>query len=345
VKFSLYAHAERFDGDTPWPQLYAELTELAQIAEAGGFRAFWVGEHYGMTFAAAPNPLTFLVHVARSTSTIRLVTGNIVAPFWHPVRLASEAALVDVLTGGRLELGIARGAYQFEFDRLLDGADAMSGGARMRELVPLVQALWAGDVTHAGEHWSFPRTTSVPLPVQTGGVPIWIAARDPASHDFAVATGCHVCCTPLARGDEEVVDLVAKFDGACAAHPERPRPNLMMLRHFWCAGSEADVADGARAIKDWYAYFEHWIRNDGSARDGHVTMLSDDALAGKPIYDLDAVAANNLVGTPDTLIRRLRTYEALGIDEVSLWIDNGRPHAQKRATLERFIAEVAPAFA
>ena len=134
MKFSLFAHVERYDGATPWPQLYGELTELVQTAEDGGFAAFWTGEHYGMEFTVGPNPLTLLVHLAAQTRDIRLVTGNIVAPFWHPVRLASEAALADVLTNGRIELGIARGAYQFEFDRLMDGMNAMQGGSHLREL-------------------------------------------------------------------------------------------------------------------------------------------------------------------------------------------------------------------
>ena len=92
MRFSLFAHVERFDGATPWPQLYGELQELVQVAEDGGFAAFWTGEHYGMEFTVGPDPLTLLVHLAAQTRSIRLVTGNIVAPFWHPVRLASEAA-------------------------------------------------------------------------------------------------------------------------------------------------------------------------------------------------------------------------------------------------------------
>ncbi len=344
MKFSLFAHVERYDGSTPWPQLYGELTELVQTAEDGGFAAFWTGEHYGMEFTVGPNPITLLTHLAAQTRHIRLVTGNIVAPFWHPVRLASEAALADVLTNGRIELGIARGAYQFEFDRLMDGMNAMQGGSHLRELVPLLHQLWAGDVAHEGENWSFPATTSVPKPMHPRGPRIWIAARDPASHDFAVANGCDVCCTPLAKDDTEVEDLVAKFETACAAHPEVPRPRLMMLRHAFVAEREDQVPDAARAVKDWYAYFEHWIRNDGAVRLGHTNMLSDGDLEAKPVYDLETVAANNLIGTPETLIRRLGRYRELGIDEVGLWLDNGRPHAAKKATLELFIREVLPAF-
>jgi len=137
---------------------------------------------------------------------------------------------------------------------------------------------------------------------------------------------------------------VAKFQTACAAHPEVPRPRLMMLRHAFVVERDDQVPDAARAVKDWYAYFEKWIRNDGSVRLGHTGMLDDAELAAKPIYDLDAVTANNLIGTPETLIPRLQRYRELGIDEVGLWLDNGRPHAEKRAALELFIREVVPAF-
>ena len=88
MRFSLYAHAERFADETPWDQLYDELVELVQIAEAGGFRAFWVGEHYGMTFAAAPNPLTFLAHIAARTKTITIGSSGDV----HPFALAAATA-------------------------------------------------------------------------------------------------------------------------------------------------------------------------------------------------------------------------------------------------------------
>ncbi len=223
----------------------------------------------------------------------------------------------------------------------MDGMNAMQGGSHLREIVPLLQQLWQGDVAHEGENWSFPSATSVPKPVQPGGPRIWIAARDPSSHDFAVANGCDVCCTPLAKDDGEVEDLVAKFQTACAAHPEVPRPRLMMLRHAFVVERDDQIDDAARAVKDWYAYFEKWIRNDGSVRLGHTPMVDDAELAAKPVYDLDAVAANNLIGTPEMLVRRLRRYQELGIDEVGLWLDNGRPHAEKRATLDLFIREVA----
>ena len=100
--------------------------------------------------------------LARRTENVKLGTATIVAPFWHPIKLAEEAAMTDIISDGRLELGIARGAYSFEYDRLADGIDAFSAGGAMREIVPAIKGLWLGDYEGVGEHWSFPKTTSSP---------------------------------------------------------------------------------------------------------------------------------------------------------------------------------------
>ncbi|NKX52619.1 LLM class flavin-dependent oxidoreductase, partial [Arthrobacter deserti] len=84
------------------------------------------------------------------------------------------------------------------------------GGKHLRELVPAVRALWEGDYAHDGEVWQFPTSTSVPKPVQKPAPPMWVAARDISSHEFAVANGCNVMVTPLMKGDEEVEDLARK---------------------------------------------------------------------------------------------------------------------------------------
>src|SRR3712207_3227457 len=117
MEFSLFAHMERFEPTRTHAELFDDLTELVRIAEAGGMAAAWIGEHHAMEFTIAPNPFINIAYLANETSRIRLGTGTIVAPFWHPIKLAGEAALTDVATRGRLDLGLARGAYSFEYER------------------------------------------------------------------------------------------------------------------------------------------------------------------------------------------------------------------------------------
>jgi alkanesulfonate monooxygenase SsuD/methylene tetrahydromethanopterin reductase-like flavin-dependent oxidoreductase (luciferase family) len=345
MKFSLFIHMERLSRDEPQERLYAEMIELCLMADEGGMHAIWTGEHHGMDFTIAPNPFLNLVDLARRTRRVRLGTGNVVAPFWHPIRLAGEAAMTDLLTEGRLELGLARGAYSFEYDRLCPGLDAWTAGQKLRELVPALKGLWEGDYAHAGEHWRFPSTTSAPKPVQRPHPPIWIAARDPNSHDFAVAQGCHVQVTPLHKDDDEVRDLMAKFDAACAKSAALPRPKIMLLRHGYVAADDADADRAAAEINRYYNYFGAWWKNDRPVSQANLEPLTEAEIAAHPVYSAAAMRRNQVIGEAPEVIARLRSYAAMGFDEFSLWIDSGMSFARKRASLERFLRDVMPAFA
>jgi len=343
MKFSLFMQMERFDNSKTHKQLLDEMVELVQIAEAGGFETVWVGEHHSMEFTIGPNPLSFLSYLAPLTSSIRLGVGTFVAPFWHPIKLASESALVDIMCDGRLEFGIARGAYQYEFDRMLDGEAASDGGKYLREIVPAVQKLWQGDYAHEGEYWRFPTSTSVPKPLQKQP-PMWVAARDPDSHNFAVKNNCNVMVTPLFKSDEEVDSLVDKFDSACANNPDVARPKIMCLRHTYLYENEGDWLVGVNGIRNWYSHFSSLFRNQLAPVDGFCAPISEDELDTMPDFNRETLKENLMIGTPNTVIERLKHYEELGIDEYSFWTDNSLSHEEKKASLKLFIEKVVPEF-
>lgn len=345
MKFSLFVHMERLGPDQDQTQLYEEFIALCEIADRGGMHAIWTGEHHAMDFTIAPNPFINLADLARRTKNARLGTGTVVAPFWHPIKLAGEAAMTDIITGGRLDIGIARGAYNFEYQRLSPGLDAWGAGQRLREIVPAIKGLWEGDYAMEGEFWSFPATTSAPKPVQKPHPPIWVAARDPNSHEFAVANGCNVQVTPLWLGDTEVETLMTRFNDACAKFPEVPRPKIMVLRHTYVGSDEQDLQQAAREISVYYNYFGAWFKNEKPICQGLIERLDDAEMAANAMYAPEAMRANNVVGTPDEVIGRLRHYEALGYDEYAFWIDTGMSFERKRASLERFIETVMPVFA
>lgn len=344
MKFSLFIHMERVSPDEDQQQLYDEMMELCRIADEGGMHAIWSGEHHAMNFTIAPNPFLTLVDLARRTKNVRLGTGTVMAPLWHPIRLAGEAAMTDIMTGGRLELGVARGAYMFEYERMMPGLDAWTGGQMMRELIPAVEKLWQGDYTHDGEFWKFPKSTSAPLPVQQPHPPIWVAARDPNSHEFAVSHGYNVQVTPLHLGDEEVEALMGRFTAACEKFPEVPRPKIMLLRHTYVAADEADAQLGAVEVNRFYNYFGAWFKNERDISMGLIAPLTEEEIAAHPFYSPDAMRTNNVIGPAAEVIDRLKRYEAMGYDEYSFWIDTGMSFARKKASLERFIRDVMPAF-
>ncbi|MEW2914621.1 LLM class flavin-dependent oxidoreductase [Leisingera sp. JC11] len=344
MKFSLFAHMERISAADDQKRLYDEFIQLCKIADDGGMHAVWTGEHHGMNFTISPNPFLNLIDVARHTKNVRLGTGTVIAPFWHPIRLAGEAAMTDIITEGRLDLGIARGAYSFEYERMMPGMDAWEAGQRMRELIPAVQGLWQGDYAQEGEFHTFPKTTSSPKPLQQDGPPIWVAARDPNSHEFAVANGCNVQVTPLWKGDEEIADLMGKFNDACAKHSDVPRPKIMLLQHTYVADSAEDVKRGAEELNRFYCYFGAWFMNKRDVSQGLIDPLSDEEIAEHPFYSPEAMERDLVIGEPAAVIERLKKYEALGYDEYSFWIDSSMSFERKKASLERFITEVMPAF-
>jgi alkanesulfonate monooxygenase SsuD/methylene tetrahydromethanopterin reductase-like flavin-dependent oxidoreductase (luciferase family) len=129
---------------------------------------------------------------------------------------------------------------------------------------------------------------------------MWIAARDPDSHDFAVRSGCNVMVTPLMKGDEEVVDLKRKFDTAVANHPEVSRPELMVLRHTHVHSPEEP--DGwrpaAEAISRFYRTFDAWFGNKTTPVNGFLDPSPKSKFEGRPEFELESLHRTAMIGTP-----------------------------------------------
>ena len=344
MDFSLFAHMERLAPEQDYRQLYDDFLSLCTMADEGGMRAIWTGEHHGMEFTITPNPFITIADVARHTKNVKLGTGTVIAPFWHPIKLAGEAAMTDLVTDGRLEIGIARGAYSYEYERLMPGMDAWEAGQRMRETAPLLPKLWSGDAAHEGEFYKFPSTSTVPKPIQENGPPIWIAARDPNSHEFAVHNGFNVQVTPLWQGVEEITSLMERFNNACASY-DGPRPKVMLLHHTYVASDDSDTEHAANELSKFYNYFGAWFQNMRSVEQGHIAALSDEELSANAMMAPENMKRDLTIGTAQEVIDQIKRFEDLGYDEFSFWIDSGMSIERKRASLKRFIDDVMPAFA
>ena len=344
MKFSLLVNMERFSPDKPYRELLDELVELVQIAEHGGFETAWFGEHHTIEFTISPNPLELIAYLAPQTRSVRLGTAIVTAPYWNPIRLAGEAAMADLMTNGRLELGIARGAYQYEFDRMLN-IPQHEGAKYMNELVPAIKGLWAGDYAHHGECYDFPEATSVPKPLQQPHPPLWIAARGQPTHEFAVANGCNVMGTPLSKPDEEVQDLGRKFAAACETHGQGERPRLMIARQTVVLEDADDWRRPVDAFIDFGRHFENLFQNIGEVRNGFPEPAPYEKVKNRDDYDPETIRRNQMIGTPEEIIPRIRRYAECGVDQYCFHIDGGMPHTDKKRSLELFIREVMPAVA
>ncbi len=343
MKFSLFVHLESGEEASDHAVLHREFIDLCRVAEEGGMHAIWTGEHHGMDFTISPNPFLTIADLAHHTRSIRLGTGTIIAPFWHPIRLAGEAAAADLITGGRLDLGIARGAYNFEYERLMPGMDAFEAGARLREIAPLLRRLWQGDCAHEGEFFRFPATTAMPRPVQKDGPPIWIAARDPDSHLFALKNGFNVQVTPLWQGIEEITILMERFENALAESAVA-RPKIMLLHHVYVGADEEDVERAAKELGRFYCYFGAWFANKRPVHRGRIAPLTQEEIEGNERMSPAAMRRDLTMGMAREVIDRIKRFEDMGFDEFSFWIDSGMSAERKRASLMRFIDQVMPAF-
>ncbi len=345
MKFALSINMECFSPDESMQDAVSNMLALARMADEGGFETLWTAEHHTIECTISPNPFQTLSWLAQHTSRIRLGTATIVAPYWSPIRLAGEAALCDHLTGGRLEFGIARGAYQYEFDRMAGGMPQQEGVAYMKELVPAVQKLWAGDYAHDGHYWQFPLATSVPKPLQRPHPRIWVAARDPGTFDWAVGVGASILSTPLSAPVAEINVLAEKFRKACADHPDRPRPKFMMQRRSCVYDNRQDWQEIVRYSVDYGRYFENLMQNIGTVTNGFPEAVPFETVANRGNYDAGAIRDNLVFGTPDEVIPKLEVYEAAGVDQFCLGLSYNLPFELQVRTLRLFIDEVMPHFA
>ena len=179
--------------------------------------------------------------------------------------------------------------------------------------------------------------------MQPGGPPIWIAARDPNSHEFGVQNGFNIQVTPLWQGMQEIETLMGRFEDACANH-EGPRPKIMLLHHTYVGSDDADLGQAVRELSRFYNYFGAWFQNKRPVRQGLIQKLTDEEMAANTMMAPENLARDLTVGTPDGVTERLKRYEDLGYDEYSFWIDSGMSFERKRASLARFIDDVMPKF-
>ena len=282
---------------------------------------------------------------AAHTARIRLGTAVVVAPYWHPIKLASEAALCDLYSNGRLELGIGSGAYQREFDRMRPGVPQTEGYRYVHEMLPAVKALWKGDYSHDGEFWSFPSATSVPKPVQQPHPPIWVAARAPVTYDWAVANECNILSWPLTRPISELELYKERLETALRAHPDKRRPIFAAMRYTAVCENAAQIDAALDATIEQTKRFENLFKNLGDVEQGFTQKIDLEAINESGEFDRESMRKNLMFGMPEQIVTKLRAYDALGVDHFTYCASFCLDMAAQKRSLALFIAAVMPAFA
>ncbi|MGI9406868.1 MAG: LLM class flavin-dependent oxidoreductase [Hyphomicrobiaceae bacterium] len=345
MKFQLAINLERLNDTADMNDVAQHTLEMVQMADRGGFTTAWAAEHHALEMTIAPNPFQILAWWAGHTDRIRLGTAVAVAPYWHPIDLAGEAAFLDLISGGRLEFGIGSGAYQREFDRMKPGLKQSDAWKYMQEMLPALKALWAGDYEHNGEYWQFPTSTSVPKPVQKPHPPIWVAARAPITFDLAVEHGYNIMSWPLTRDMGEAELYKTRLEEAVEKFPGIACPTFAMMRHTALYENDAGRDHAIQSVQKTLGQFENLFRNLGDVVNGFPKQIPLEELANRDEYNPEMLETNLMFGSPDTCIEKLKKYEALGVDEFIYYASMGIDRAQQKRSLELFCSEVIPAFA
>jgi flavin-dependent trigonelline monooxygenase, oxygenase component len=343
MKFQLAINLERMDESLDMKDVARHTLEMVQMADQGGFNIVWAAEHHALEMTIAPNPFSILAWWASHTDRIRLGTACVAAAYWHPIKVAGEAAFLDLISGGRLEFGIGSGAYQREFDRMHPGLKQSDAWRYMQEMLPAVRALWQGDYEHKGELWSFATSTSCPKPLQAN-VPVWIAARAPMTYDYAVKNGCNIMSWPLTREMSEAELYMSRIADAMAANPGKRRPTMAMMRQTAVYDRQEDWMVPVRAAQHVLSQFENLFKNMGDVENGFPKSIPLDQLANRAEYDPEMLSRNLMFGTPEQVIAKLKLYQALGVDEFIYYASLGLGHAEQKRSMELFCKDVIPAF-
>ena len=298
MKFQLVVNMERHQSSVDMATVAAHVLDMVRIADVNGFESVWAAEHHGTETYVAPNPFQVLTWWAAHTSRVRLGTGVVIPAFWHPIKVAEEAALLDLFSNGRLDLGFGSGALQRDFDRLVPGVSQSDGQRYVAEMLPAVKALWAGDYAHEGELWSFPATCSVPAPVQSPHPPIWIAARSPTSFELAAKYGCNVMTWAMTRSFAEVETYLERFEAALRNHPHHPRPAFATMRHVAVFEREEQVNEAVTTLQRQLARLDALRKNSGNVRKGFVEPLDMALIEERSEFSRDELLRNLTFGDP-----------------------------------------------
>ncbi len=344
MKFQIAINLERMTPETDITAVRDHTLEMVQMADRAGFEIVWAAEHHALEMTIAPNPFQILTWWADHTDNIRLGCGVANAAYWHPINLAGEAAMVDLLSGGRLELGLGSGAYQREFDRMRPGLDQKDSHRYMQEMLPLVQELWKGDVEHNGENWQFPKATSCPKPLQEN-VPMWVAARSPATFDYAVANECDIMCWPLTLPFSEAEKYKAQLDESIQKAGGGWSKRFALMRHTSVYTTPEDRGATLDAIRSVLGQFGNLMMKKGQVNNGFPEQVPLASLEGNSRVDPDMLEESLMFGNPETVIAKLQKYQTLGVDAFIYYASMGLDFDVQKRSLQLFIDEVMPAFA
>jgi alkanesulfonate monooxygenase SsuD/methylene tetrahydromethanopterin reductase-like flavin-dependent oxidoreductase (luciferase family) len=310
---------------------FGQILEQVELLERVGFDSVWFSEHHcaGYSFG---NPAVIAASAAARTKRIKIGTGVSLLPLHHPILLAEQYGLLDVLCDGRLEYGIGRGYLMHEYDWLK--IPKSESHERYREAAEFIVKAWSSDgpMTFHGKHFDVDGYTYFPKPIQQP-VPIYASAgstRD--SFRWAGEKGFHLGTALFLPDISQVAEDIALYRKALVDHGHDPSTReVMAITQMYCASDHAEALhDGRKFTENYYRFFA--------------------ALTGEsqtnPMYEffakVDVLAMNErnqlLIGDPASLVKRITNLrDSMGLNLLLMEVaQGGAPHEKICRALELF---------
>lgn len=213
------------DRSVPLNSVYETALERFSVMDQTGYDAVWLAEHHFSSFSVCPSVHMMGTMAAARTKRLRIGTAVSLAPFYNPLRLAEEVALLDVLSGGRVNWGAGRGFERSEFAAF--GIPGEESAPRFHEAVDIVLKAWTNQrLTYRGRFFQYENVEVLPKPVQPPHPPVWMAASSLSAIEWAAGQGHSILMDPHSSR----ADLVTK------------------RRHYAAKMTEAGHSDAGRAI-------------------------------------------------------------------------------------------------
>lgn len=320
MRFGLFGGAQSTGSDPA--QGYNDYLDFLLEAEALGYHGCFLTEHHFTGWGQMSAPLHMLSYLAARTTRPRLGTAVMVLAWHNPMLLAEQAATVDVLSGGRLDLGIGRGYRHNEFHGF--AIDAEEAEARFAESLEVMTRAWTPGkrFSHHGRFWRFDDVILEPAPLQSPHPPLWVSAGRDASIRAAAESGFRLLLdqfTPV----ETLAARIAAYREAAGA---RFDPAMIgVARDVYIADSETETQDALRRRAVGHQRMIDAARTPGQSSGSHILAWAD-----RPESRTEAA----LYGSPDQVAAGLRALQAAGVTYVLCNIlGHSRPTLRRLAAL------------
>ncbi len=346
MKFALFTHVPWPEGTEP-AQIFAETSEQIEYGEQLGFYSAWLAEHHFSRYGLGSSSLVLASSIAARTKTIRLGTAVLVPTLHNPINLAEDAATVDAVSNGRLDVGFGRGTSGYEYGGF--NVDEAESQARFQESVRLIQGLWSTpEFSFEGEFFNVNKINLVPPPVQKPHPPIYIAAtRTQATLDFLVSAG-HTLCVAVVQDTEPGLDLCRRFVAMSKdAGTNIPMADIPFFRYFYVAESEDQARKDTESHLNWVIDIMQWrnIFREGGSEVNHKIedwrrTRTELPLSYDYLYENRAI-----IGDPEQCVAKIKALQDQGIGYFGCNFNfGGISHTKAMRSMELFAKEVMPHF-